>query len=594
MLYLRAFSRIKQLASALGLPTARVTKDLIVKHRKKLYTAQNGSWFVFPSVSETIIPYSVAAAYAKKVLPDRNPVLLSPGQIISTARQYLQVNSPTKRSIFVLLGHFNHGKTSLLDALAGTRYVHGEGDVGITQSIRTREVQIPSTSHTVSVTLVDTPGQDIFYRMRNYGAAVAQAVILVVSAAPGAGFSEPQTAESIGIAESLGIPIVVVLNKIDLLPDSKQSWVPEGIEHEEGAVELARKLICSSQALVRLREEGRQFSVLQNVPYVPVSAATGYNMKLLKDVLVEVANVEKSAENWEPCAESIKAATVITGLGVALDTYTVPGQGLTLQAVLQEGSVRPGDAWSSGGWAGRVRAIRPEVAAVGDSYGNNVNGSTQQLLQPEISHVSAGQGCRLLVSRFSECADPRPLGNAVLFYSGSNSYENAKSAALQAADEEAMCELHPSCAISTEESQRIRLPALENTNQNYDRSSALEEDVAEMESEHYQSLIVKAASDSVLGTISDTWSELVDEGRQKARLVYCGVGNVSSHDVSIAQAANATIVTIGVSVQPDANGAQMLGRGRRMKQNPKSVGGVVVMPVKRVADVIDMLRNGWK
>ena len=593
MLFLRAFSRIKQLATTLGLPTSRVVKDLVVKHRKKLYTAQNGSWLVFPSVSEVIIPFSVAATYAKKVLSHENPVLLSQKKIISAARQHLRVNSVPKLPIFVLLGHFNHGKTSLLDTLAGTHFVHGEGGVGITQSIRTREVQIPSSLPTASVTLVDTPGQDIFYRMRNYGAAVAHAAILVVSVAPGAGFSEPQTAESIGIAESLGIPIVVVLNKIDLLPDSKQSFVSEENNHEQGAVALAEKLICGSKALMQLREEGRQFSVLQDVPYVPVSATAGYNIQLLKQVLVEVAAGGNSSKSQEHSAESVAAATVVTGLGVALDTYTVPGQGLTLQSVLEEGSVQPGDTWASGGWAGRVRAIRPEVAAVGDSIGNAVFGSAPQLLQHEVSRASAGQGCRLLVSRFPESADPRPLGNVVFFFSSCHGYENAKAAALRAADEEAMQEFYPSCAISTEESQRIRLPQLKDAKPDYDLNSASEVEAAGMEPELYQALIVKAASDSVLGTISDTWSELVEEGSQKARLVYCGVGNVTSHDVSIAQAARATIVTIGVRVQPDALSAHVPGQSKK-KRNPKSVGGLVIIPVKRVADVIDMLRNGWK
>jgi len=593
MLFLRAFSRIKQLASTLGLPTSKVAKDLVVKHRKKLYSAQNGSWLVFPSVSEVIIPYSVAATYAKKVLPHKSPVLLSQEKIISAARQHLRVNSVPKLPIFVLLGHFNHGKTSLLDTLAGTHFVHGEGDVGITQSIRTREVQIPSSLHTASITLVDTPGQDIFYRMRNYGAAVAHAAILVVSAAPGAGFSEPQTAESIGIAESLGIPIVVVLNKIDLLPDSKQSFVSEENDHEQGAVALAEKLICGSKALVQLREEGRQFSVLQDVPYVPVSATTGYNIQLLKQVLAEVAAGGSSSESQKHSAESVAADTVVTGLGVALDTYTVPGQGLTLQSVLEEGSVQPGDTWASGGWAGRVRAIRPEVAAVGDSIGNTVFGSAPQLLQNEVPRASAGQGCRLLVSRFPESADPRPLGNVVFFYSSCHGYENAKAAALRAADEEAMREFYPSCAISTEESQRIHLPQLKDAKPDYDLNSASEAEAVGIEPELYQALIVKAASDSVLGTISDTWSELVEEGSQKARLVYCGVGNVTSHDVSIAQAAHATIVTIGVRVHPDALSAHVPGQSKK-KRNSKSVGGLVIMPVKRVADVIDMLRNGWK
>ena len=594
MIGLGAFSRVKQLASALGLTSSKVLKDITIKHRKKIYSVQNGFWLEFPTGGDVIVPYSVASAYAKKNKSHRTPLLISQTEIISAARQRLRAASSHTLPVFALLGHFNHGKTSLLDALAGTQYVHKEGNIGITQSIRTKEALSMQLDSGAPITLVDTPGQDIFFRMRNYGASVANAAIIVVSVASGAGFSEPQTAESIGIAESLGIPIVVALNKIDLLSDSSRLLHENEnyCEHEseakskQSAIAKAQNIVERSLSLMQLQKQGREFTILQDVPFVPISAKTGMNINLLRQVIEEVKENFAPPKGTVQNAETVAAASMITGLGSALDAHTLPGQGLILQTVVQEGVVRSGDTWSSGGWAGQVRTIYPDVIAVGDSF---INTECETIRLQELSQARAGQGCRLLVRTFPECADPRPMGNAIIFYSTSKGDSSAKTAALRAADEEAMREMYPNCILSTDEALRLRLPIQELTNSS--EAVVFQGDNAEQHN-YNQALLVKVSSDAVIGTIWDSWDEMLREIRPHARLVYCAVGNVTRRDISVAQAANATIATMGVSVQSDAMG------GKHIKsvilENGDRVDGVSIINVSRVAEVIDMLKNGWK
>ena len=200
-------------------------------------------WLQFRSPKEVLVPYPLAAQYAAhthalsvsaSISSDGGETGTGAGQrevleqdkaaVVAASMTFLQRQRQRTRSssgsgsgereretrVLALLGHFNHGKTSLLDTLTGSAHVQNEA-TGITQTIRSQRMLLPhaapggalprvgesasaSASASVrereregdlAVTLVDTPGQDIFYRMRNYGAAVADAVLLVVSAAPG-------------------------------------------------------------------------------------------------------------------------------------------------------------------------------------------------------------------------------------------------------------------------------------------------------------------------------------------------------------------------------------------------------------------------
>lgn len=186
------FSRIKPLAKLLSIDTETIMRDIIFKHRRSFFLHERGLWFQFKSIQDIIIPFQTAKLYAESVLPEIRQAGASKGVIVEEA-EVIQAPalSPNRIPVVALLGHFDHGKTTLLDTLAKSKITSTEVG-GITQVVRTRYLDLgrnhlSTTSAPLTVpaslpvTFVDTPGQDIFYRMRNYGAMVADAAVLVVA-----------------------------------------------------------------------------------------------------------------------------------------------------------------------------------------------------------------------------------------------------------------------------------------------------------------------------------------------------------------------------------------------------------------------------
>lgn len=170
--------------------------------------------------------------------------------------------------VIAILGHFDHGKTTLLDALGATNCLSLDFN-GVTQSVRTQLVPLPilmnsSPSRTSKywVTFVDTPGQEFFYRMRNFGASVADAVVLVVSVQEGVCL---QTEESIGIVESMNVPVIVVINKIDTLPDNE-----------------------ASERITQLKSLLSEYKALSSASFVTVSALKKTNLDQLQHTLCQL------------------------------------------------------------------------------------------------------------------------------------------------------------------------------------------------------------------------------------------------------------------------------------------------------------------
>jgi hypothetical protein len=151
------YNRLSLVATALKTSPASVLKEISLNHKKKIFCKYDGTWFKFASTKEVIVPFAEARKIAVK---SKRPL-----QFFNIENIPLESESTLPRTpVIAILGHFDHGKTTLLDALGGTSIAADEAH-GITQVVRSRTVHLNS----VRTTFVDTPGQEIFFRMRNYG-----------------------------------------------------------------------------------------------------------------------------------------------------------------------------------------------------------------------------------------------------------------------------------------------------------------------------------------------------------------------------------------------------------------------------------------
>jgi translation initiation factor IF-2 len=241
--------------------------------------------------------------------------------------------------IVTVLGHVDHGKTSLLDKIIGINVVSGEAG-GITQHIRAYRVPTKDGRH---VTFVDTPGHEAFTEMRARGANVTDIAVLVVAADDGV---MPQTEEAISHAKAAEVPIVVAMNKIDL----------PGADEQRVLQQLATAGLLPS-------EWGGEVEVIRT------SAITGQGIETLLDTLLVTAELHEYKANPE------RAAT-----GMCLEAEQEPGRGVIAKLMVQNGTLRDGDIIVCGGGHGRVKAMydtlrpRQKVKDAGPSTPVNVTG----------------------------------------------------------------------------------------------------------------------------------------------------------------------------------------------------------------------------
>ena len=217
--------------------------------------------------------------------------------------------------IVTVMGHVDHGKTSLLDAIRATNVAAGERG-GITQHIGASEV----TRDGRRVVFLDTPGHEAFTAMRARGAKVTDIAVLVVAADDGV---MPQTLEAIDHARAAKVPIVVALNKIDK-PDANSDRVKTELS-EHGVI---------------IEEFGG------DVPLVPVSARTGEGIEDLIDTILIVADVQE-----------LKANPRRAAVGTVVDAELHRGRGPVATVLVQTGTLRVGDIVVVGDTYGRVRAM---------------------------------------------------------------------------------------------------------------------------------------------------------------------------------------------------------------------------------------------
>jgi translation initiation factor IF-2 len=242
--------------------------------------------------------------------------------------------------VVTMMGHVDHGKTSLLDAIRKTEVAASEKG-SITQHVGAYGVDIPGKGH---VTFLDTPGHEAFTAMRARGANVTDVVVLVVAADDGI---MPQTVEAVNHAREAGCPLVVAINKSDL-PAANPQRVMTGLQKMDlMPEEWGGKTIC-----------------------VKVSAKTGQGLdKLLEMLLLEAEILELKAN-----PERLAAGTVIEG-------HLSKGSGPVATVIVQKGTLRTGDIMVCGPYTGRVKSMRNDrgktVKEAGPSYAVEVSGLSQ-------------------------------------------------------------------------------------------------------------------------------------------------------------------------------------------------------------------------
>ena len=220
--------------------------------------------------------------------------------------------------VVTVMGHVDHGKTSLLDYIRRAKVVQGEAG-GITQHIGAYHVQTPRGV----VTFLDTPGHEAFTAMRARGAKATDIVILVVAADDGV---MPQTIEAIAHAKAAGVPIVVAVNKID-----KEAANPERIRQELTAHEVIDQAWGG------------------DVQFIDVSAKKGTNIDaLLEAVLLEAEVLE------------LKAPVASPAKGIIVEARLDKGRGAVATLLVQSGTLKKGDMLLAGTAFGKIRAMTDE------------------------------------------------------------------------------------------------------------------------------------------------------------------------------------------------------------------------------------------
>lgn len=310
------FITVSELASQMDLPVNRLIQKCLeigmmvsVNHSLDMDT-------IILLAEEFEYDVQQLGEYAEDVLKARDDESINEDHIIS------------RPPVVTVMGHVDHGKTTLLDNIRKSNVVSGESG-GITQHIGAYSVILPDGHR---ITFIDTPGHEAFTAMRARGAKVTDIVILIVAADDSV---MPQTLEAINHAKEAEVPIIIAINKIDL----------PGADTEKLKGDLARHNIL-------VEDWGGTYQCQE------ISAKKGINIdKLLDKILLE-------AEMLELTADASKQAS-----GVIIDSYLDKGRGPVATVLIESGTLHIGDPFITGMITGRVRSMLDEYGEIIDETG---------------------------------------------------------------------------------------------------------------------------------------------------------------------------------------------------------------------------------
>ncbi len=291
------------LAERLSIPVTRLIGELM----KNGVMATVNERIDFDTAQIIVDELSLPVTLAKRAAADE----AQPMRI----KQASSAKAQTRPPVVAVMGHVDHGKTSLLDAIRSANVVKAEAG-GITQHISAYQI----THNDRIITFLDTPGHEAFAAIREHGALLTDIVIIVVAADDGI---KPQTVEAIRFAKKAGVKIIVVANKMD----------------KEGADLNRLKQQLSEQDLLT-EEWGGDTIVL------PVSAKTKEGIPELLDMLLLVTDVEE-----------LKADVDVPGRGLIIEAHVQQGRGPVAHALVEAGTLSPGDFIVAGGSYAKIRNL---------------------------------------------------------------------------------------------------------------------------------------------------------------------------------------------------------------------------------------------
>ena len=444
---------VKSLSEKIGIPASELVKKLFILN----IMANINSTIDFETAELVATEFDVTLekkaekSYEEKLKDEIE-------EMLKESDESLPVRSP----IVTVMGHVDHGKTSLLDYIRKSKVATGEAG-GITQSIGAYKAKTQKGE----VTFIDTPGHSAFTEMRARGARVTDIAVLVVAADDGI---MPQTVEAINHIKSAEVPMVVAINKMD-----KSDANPERVKQQ----------LADHDILI---EEWGGETVAVNV-----SAETGEGIDKLIDMILLVSEIQ-----------NIKADPDKKAIGTIIESHLDKGKGPMATVIVQNGTLKKGDAVVSGVSSGKIRALI-------DEKGENID--------------EAPPSTPVIVLGFNSVPESGDYLNVV--------------------DEKYAKQL------ISERQQKLRAEASassSNTNLEDLFDKAKEGSVQDL------NLVIKADSVGVVEALKQSLTKLENQ-EFRVKAVHQGVGAVTENDVLLAEASNSIIIAF--NVRPDANAKKL-------------------------------------